>query len=109
MTMRAKLSVRDARKALRHRVDFQTVGTNRRLGDMALHIINLSAQGFMNEGTIALELGERVELLLPFIGRIDAHLVWQHGHQAGFQFERVIREKDLNQLLADIAERPQAI
>ncbi len=55
----------------------------------------------MISGHLDLERGERIELRLPGIGRIDAHLVWQHEGKAGFQFERIFRDDELRALLAD--------
>ena len=45
----AQLSVPDMRRAARHPVDFPVIGEHRALGDVKLHICNLSAHGFMIE------------------------------------------------------------
>lgn len=103
MTTRAKLSIVEMRKTSRYPVDFRTRAEHRRLGEVDLHVVNLSPQGFMIEGEIDIERGERVELLLPHIGRIDAHLVWRHEGRCGFQLERIIRDDEFNALLAAVS------
>ena len=49
----AQLSVPDMRRAARHPVDYPVIGEHRTIGDIKLHISNLSAHGFMVD-----ELGE---------------------------------------------------
>jgi len=87
----AQLSVTDLRQAARHPVDFPAFAEHRRVGDIHVHITNVSANGFMVEGEIGLGRGERVMLRLPEIGRIEAHVIWVAEGRAGFQFERIIR------------------
>ena len=65
-------------------------------------MINLSAQGFRAVGQFDLTPGERLEVLLPGIGRMDSHLVWKSDRHAGFQFERLIREDEFSGLLKRI-------
>ena len=67
---------------------------HRRLGDIHLHVVNISAHGFMTASDTGLTRGERVVIRLPHIGRIEAHLIWSQEHRAGFQFERIIRNDD---------------
>ena len=56
----AQLSVTDLRRAARHPVDYKVIGEHRRLGDVHLHVVNVSAHGFMVEGELNLTRGERV-------------------------------------------------
>ena len=86
MSVGAQLTVTDMRRAARHPVDHKVIGEHRRLGDVHLHIINISAHGFMAEGVSEMERGERVSIRLPEIGRIEAHLIWATDERAGFQF-----------------------
>ncbi|MDL2352266.1 MAG: PilZ domain-containing protein, partial [Pseudomonadota bacterium] len=72
----AQLSVTDLRRAARHPVDYKVIGEHRRLGDVHLHVVNVSAHGFMVEGELDLTRGERVIIRLPELGRIEAHLIW---------------------------------
>lgn len=103
----AQLSVTDLRRATRHPVDFSVLGEHRDLGDMPLHIANISAQGFMINQAPALEKGARVTIRLPRIGRIEAHVIWMTGDRAGFQFERIIRADDFIALLDELQPNPR--
>lgn len=84
----------DRRHGDRCRVDHRLLAENRRLGDVLLHIVNVSPQGFMVSGDTRLERGERAILRLPAIGLIEAFMTWVSGERAGFQFERVLRRDD---------------
>ena len=99
MRPKARLTVTDVRRGARHPVDYPATAEHQRLGEVVLHVVNVSAQGFMIQGEVALERGERIEVQLPVIGRIDAHLVWSHDDRAGFQFERLIRPDDFSTLV----------
>ena len=94
MSVGAQLSVTDLRRAARHPVDCPVIAEHRRLGDLHLHIVNISAQGFMSQGSVLLTRGERVTIRLPKVGRIEAHLIWVADDRAGFQFERIVRPDD---------------
>ncbi len=107
MAAGAQLSVTDLRRATRHPVDHQVIGEHRLLGDVHLHIINLSAHGFMIEGATDLGKGERVTIRLPGIGRIEAHLIWSAENRAGFQFERIIRLEDFVRLIDAVQPNPR--
>lgn len=103
----ARLTVAEMRGSARHPVDFITVGENRQLGELELHLVNISPQGFMVQGKPNLERGERVALRIPVIGVIEGHLVWSHDDRAGFQFERIIRADDFAQLVAQLQPNPR--
>lgn len=107
MSAGAQLTVTDKRRAARHPVDTTVIAEHRALGDLTLHIVNLSAQGFMASGEVALERGERVVMRLPIIGRIEAHLIWSHEGRAGFQFERIIRIDDFLKLVDTLQPNPR--
>ena len=98
----AQLSVTDLRRLTRHPVDFRVLAEHRRMGDIKLHVVNLSAHGFMSEGENELNRGERVVIRLPSVGRIEAHLIWTSGERAGFQFERIIRLEDFTAMIEAI-------
>ena len=95
----AQLTVTELRQAARHPVDYPVIAEHRRLGDVHLHITNISAQGFMVEGALELGRGERVIIRLPRVGRIEAHLIWATSDRAGFQFERIIRLEDFGVMI----------
>jgi hypothetical protein len=103
----AQLTVTDMRRAARHPVDYSVIGEHRQLGDVCLHIVNISAQGFMVQGDMGLDRGERIVMRLPVIGRIEAHLIWAHEERAGFQFERIIRIDDFLKLVDTLQPNPR--
>lgn len=107
MSAGAQLSVTDKRRASRHPVDHKVIAEHRQLGDLNLHIINVSAQGFMVRNGIDLERGERVIVRLPVIGMIEAHLIWSHGGRAGFQFERIIRVGEFFEMVELLQPNPR--
>lgn len=103
----AQLSVTELRRAARHPVDFKVIAEHRSLGDIHLHVVNLSAQGFMANGLPALGRGERLTIRLPVVGRIEAHLIWLSGERAGFQFERIVRLDDFVELIDTLQPNPR--
>jgi hypothetical protein len=107
MSAGAQLTVTDKRRAARHPVDYTVIAEHRQLGDLELHIVNVSAQGFMVNGDVALERGERLVMRLPVIGRIEAHMIWAHEGRAGFQFERIIRVDDFLNLVDTLQPNPR--
>ncbi|MBT0669006.1 PilZ domain-containing protein [Novosphingobium profundi] len=107
MSAGAQLTVTDKRRAARHPVDYKVIAEHRQLGDVHLHIVNISAQGFMAQGELGLERGERLVMRLPVIGRIEAHLIWAHEGRAGFQFERIIRIDDFLKLVDNLQPNPR--
>jgi hypothetical protein len=107
MSAGAQLSVTDKRRAARHPVDYSVIAEHRQLGDLNLHIINISAQGFMVDSELNLERGERLTMRLPVVGRIEAHLIWAHEGRAGFQFERIIRVDDFLKLVDTVQPNPR--
>lgn len=107
MGVGAQLSVTDMRRAARHPVDHKVIGEHRRLGDVHLHVVNLSAHGFMAEGVSEIQRGERVTIRLPEVGRIEAHMIWATEDRAGFQFERIIRLEDFVRMIDAIQPNPR--
>ena len=89
----------DLRRAARHRANHKVIADSRRHGDKTIHIVNVSAHGFMIDDNPGYERGERVELRLPVIGRIEALVIWTVEQRAGLQFERVLRLPDFLALL----------
>jgi hypothetical protein len=103
----AQLTVTDLRRAARHPVDYTVIGEHRRLGDIHLHVVNVSAHGFMVDGDLELTRGERVIIRLPEIGRIEAHLIWVAEGRAGFQFERIVRLEDFMRMIDALQPNPR--
>lgn len=107
MTAGAQLSITDMRRATRHPVDFKVIAEHRTLGDVHLHVVNISAQGFMARGESPLGRGERVTIRLPNIGRIEAHVIWLTDDRAGFQFERILRMEDFLHMIETLQPNPR--
>lgn len=103
----AQLSITDMRRAARHPCDHPVIAEHRRLGDLHLCIINLSAHGFMATGAGALSRGERLVIRLPVVGRIESHLIWSAEERAGFQFERILRIDDFMKLIDTLQPNPR--
>ncbi|RVU06222.1 PilZ domain-containing protein [Novosphingobium umbonatum] len=103
----AQLSVTDLRRSARHPVNYRVLAEHRRLGEFELQIANVSAHGFMAAGELELGRGERLTVRLPVAGRIEAHLIWNTGERAGFQFERIIRLDDFNAMMAAMQPNPR--
>lgn len=103
----AQLSVTEMRRAARHPVDFKVIAEHRSLGDVHLHIANISAHGFMIAGRSALSRGERLTIRIPIIGRIEAHQIWATDDRAGFQFERILRADDFLRLIDMLQPNPR--
>lgn len=102
-----RLVVPEMRGAARHSVDYTVSAEHRQLGELAVHLVNISHQGFMVRGGPDIARGERLVFRLPVIGRIEAHLVWSHDERAGFQFERLIRPDDFSQLVDTLQPNPR--
>lgn len=107
MVAGAQLSVTDLRRAARHPVDYPVIGEHRQLGDVHMHIVNISAHGFMTKGNADLTRGERVTIRLPGIGRIESHMIWSTEDRAGFQFERILRLDDFMGLIDQLQPNPR--
>ena len=103
----AQLSVPELRRAARHPVDFPVIAEHRDHGDVTLHVVNISAHGFMVDGGPQLNRGERVIIRLPEIGRIEAYCIWTRDERAGFQFERIIRLDDFMRMIDVIQPNPR--
>jgi hypothetical protein len=92
----------DMRRAARHRANHHAIAESRKHGDQKIRIVNVSAHGFMIDDNSVFEHGDRIELRLPVVGRIEAHLIWTVDGRAGFQFERVVRLPDFLALIDNI-------
>jgi hypothetical protein len=95
----------DMRRAARHRANYDVLAESKQHGEQKLHIANVSAHGFMIDNNTVFQHGDRVELRLPVIGRIEAHLIWSVDGRAGFQFERVVRLPDFMALIEIVSPK----
>jgi hypothetical protein len=107
VTVGAQLSVTDLRRAARHPVDFPVIAEHHQRGDLNLHIANISAHGFMVDGSPEVARGDRVIVRLPHIGRIEAYVIWVRDERAGFQFERIIRLDDFMRIIETLQPNPR--
>ena len=103
----AQLSVTDLRRVARHPVDHPVIAEHHKLGDIRLHLANLSAHGFMVDDAQNLSRGDRVIIRLPVIGRIEAYVIWTRDNRAGFQFERIIRLDDFMAMIDQLQPNPR--
>ena len=103
----AQLSVTDLRRAARHPVDYRVIGEHSVLGDVMMHVVNISANGFMTNGELPMGRGERVTIRLPEVGRIEAFVIWNNGERAGFQFERILRLDDFMKTIDALQPNPK--
>ena len=88
-------------------MDYRVIGEHRQQGDVLMHVVNISANGFMTDGELALDRGERVTIRLPAIGRIEAFVIWNNGERAGFQFERILRLDDFMKTIDALQPNPK--
>jgi hypothetical protein len=105
MALAAQNNDMDLRRAARHRADHKVIAESKVHGDQTIHIVNMSAHGFMIDNNPGFERGDRVELRLPVIGRIEALVIWTVENRAGFQFERVVRLPDFLAVLEHIGPK----
>jgi hypothetical protein len=105
MAQAAPTSDMDLRRAARHRADHKVMTESKQHGDQTIHIVNVSAHGFMIDDNSVFERGHRVELRLPVVGRLEALIIWTVENRAGFQFERVVRLPDFLAMLDHIGPK----
>ena len=105
--MASHLSVTDQRAAIRHPVDYNVIADYLGRGDVAFHISNVSATGFMIDNATGGERGDRVIVSFPVIGRIEAYMIWHKDNRAGFQFERIIRVDDFLAMIDTLQPNPR--
>ena len=107
MSVGAQLSVTDLRRVARHPVDFPVIAEHHDLGDVKMHISNLSAHGFMIDDGGELSRGDRVIIRLPIVGRIEAYVIWTRAERSGFQFERILRVDDFVEMINTLQPNPR--
>jgi hypothetical protein len=105
MVQSAQTDDMDLRRAARHRADHVAIVESKQHGDQKVHITNVSAHGFMIDNNEMFERGDRIEVRLPAVGRIEAYLIWSVENRAGFQFERVVRLPDFMALLEKVSPK----
>lgn len=94
----------DQRRAARHRADFNSITTSKKYGDLPVHVVNISAHGFMIDDNVKLERGDRITIRLPEAGHVESLVLWVVDNRAGLQFERVIRMNEFLALLDKVGK-----
>ncbi|MBB4860905.1 hypothetical protein HNO88_004251 [Novosphingobium chloroacetimidivorans] len=84
-------ALEEFRRSARCKVDRLVPAEHRRRGEFQIHLLNVSAHGFMAVGESDFQVGERLSIRLAGVGWIEGHLVWSDETRAGFEFERLIR------------------
>lgn len=105
MAQAAPTNEMDLRRAARHRANHKVIAESKQHGDRTINIVNVSAHGFMIDDNVVFERGDRVELRLPVVGRLEALIIWTVENRAGFQFERVVRLPDFLAMLDQIGAK----
>lgn len=100
----AQLSIIEMRRSARFPVNHMAPGEHRILGEILLAIENISTAGFMVGFRHEIERGDRLVLILPRLGRLEALCMWTKHQQAGFLFERPIPHDEFEQVLASMKE-----
>jgi len=103
----AQLNITDLRRAARHPVDYPVIAEHFSKGDLQMHVVNISANGFMIDNSEGLSRGDRVIIRLPVVGRIEAYVIWVRAERAGFQFERIIRVDDFITMIDTLQPNPR--
>lgn len=93
----------DQRKSARHRTDFNSITESKKHGDLSVHVVNISAHGFMIDDNALLERGDRITIRLPEAGHVESLVLWAVDNRAGLQFERVIRVPEFLAMLDKVA------
>lgn len=93
----------DQRRSARHRTDFDSITESKKFGDLHVHVVNISAHGFMIDNNEKLERGDRITIRLPEAGHVESLVLWAVDNRAGLQFERVIRVPEFLTMLDKVA------
>jgi hypothetical protein len=80
-----------------HRLPTEIDATVRELGASGLEarVLNISERGFMAQSQGRFEVGSRVWLMLPGLGRANAVVKWTAGDKLGAEFAEPISLDDL--------------
>lgn len=93
----------DQRRSARHRTNFDSITESKKYGDLPVHVVNISAHGFMIDNNEKLERGDRITIRLPEAGHVESLVLWAVDKRAGLQFERVIRVPEFLAMLDKVA------
>ena len=74
----------------RHEVFHRTSATVPDGGRITVVIVNVSGGGLMARCIDTLEVGDRIDILLPVLGSVKAQIRWSLGGRIGCQFNRPV-------------------
>jgi hypothetical protein len=63
--------------------------------DHPIWIINISTAGCMIRSERMLPIGSQQTLVIPGVGFVEGHVVWQLGPKAGFEFDKQVEMRSL--------------
>ncbi len=93
----------DRREAPREEVSYRTrasIGGS----SVSLHVVNVSASGFMARTEAEPVAGDRLTVRLPVIGEVGADVRWVLGGRIGCQFDRMIELAPYLELLGTLVK-----
>jgi hypothetical protein len=90
MASQPALKTIDARQQPRDEVHYRARGFTATRERLPLHVVNTSVGGFMARTEAEHQSGERVSVMLPVIGEVDATIRWALGGRIGCQFDHLI-------------------
>lgn len=95
----------DRREVGRDEVSYRTRATAPGGFTALLHIVNVSAAGFMARCEHELTPGEKMSVRLPGVGTIAAEVKWALGGRIGCQFDQPIALAPYLELLAEMIKQ----
>lgn len=95
----------DRREVGRDEVSFRTRATAPGGFTALLHIVNISAMGFMARCEHELVPGEKLSVVLPRVGTAAAEVKWALGGRIGCRFDRTIELAPYFELLAEMVKQ----
>ena len=95
----ARLPPGPTRPSGHHKVDHRAPAEQPRGGELVLHLVRVSAHGFIVCDHHVFAKGDRLTVALPTIGRIEAFVGWTGQRRAGFQFERVLSPAEFTRMV----------
>ena len=95
----------DRREVGRDEVSYRTRATAPGGFTALLHIVNVSAMGFMARCEHELVPGEKLSVSLPRVGTLAAEVKWALGGRIGCQFDKTIDLAPYLELLAEMVKQ----
>lgn len=90
------------RRAQRDDVDFGTVATRRWVERFDIRLLNLSPMGFHARGKVEFARDQKLRILLPVVGEIEAQVAWALTGCCGGWFPKAMSADVYAEVLAAI-------